>query len=69
MQLLINIDENLFTRLFDNGIELSEEDRKQMETSVRTGTPMWSIPEDEINPIGPLGIAVDSRFDKNVEGE
>lgn len=35
MRRIIDIDENLFVRLYDNGAELSKEDRKKLEIVVR----------------------------------
>lgn len=35
MKRVIDIDENVFTRLFDNGVETSEEDRKVIDAAVR----------------------------------
>lgn len=50
MKLIIDIDENVFTRLFDNGVDTSPEDRKVIDRAVRNGTPYedrsqseWSI--------------------------
>lgn len=40
MQIVIDIDENVFTRLFDNGIEdyeMSPEDISAMATAIRSG--------------------------------
>ena len=38
MKVLIDIDENLYTRLFDNGIEISNDDVSVMATAIRKGT-------------------------------
>lgn len=39
MKLIIDIDENVYTRLFDNGSEeISDEDRIQVEKAIRKGT-------------------------------
>lgn len=43
MKIVIDIDENVFTRLFDNGIEdyeISPEDISAMATAIRSGTPL-----------------------------
>lgn len=40
MQIVIDIDENLYTRLFDNGTKLSLHDELVLETSIRHGTPI-----------------------------
>ena len=43
MQIVIDIDENVFTRLFDNGIEdyeIMNDDLFAIAKSIRTGTPL-----------------------------
>jgi len=45
MKLIIDIDENLFTRLFDNGVELSPEDAEKLATIVRNGKPCANQPK------------------------
>lgn len=40
MKVVIDISEDVYTRLFDNGIETSIEDRKAIETAIRVGTPL-----------------------------
>ena len=37
MKIVIDIDENVFTRLFDNGVDTSSEDRKVIDRAVRNG--------------------------------
>jgi len=37
MQIVIDIDENVFTRLFDNGVDTSSEDRDAIDRAVRNG--------------------------------
>ena len=37
MKIVIDIDENVFTRLFDNGVNTSLEDRKAIDQAVRNG--------------------------------
>lgn len=44
MKVLIDISEDVFTRLFDNGSDASIDDLRQLETTVRKGTP---IPEEK----------------------
>jgi len=39
MQILINIDDNLYTRLFDNGVD-NYDDAVDMAKSIRKGTPL-----------------------------
>ena len=39
MKVLIDISEDVFTRLFDNGSDASIDDLRQLETTVRKGTP------------------------------
>ena len=38
MKIVIDVDENVFTRLFDNGVDTSLEDRKAIDSAVRNGT-------------------------------
>lgn len=40
MKIVIDIDENVFTRLFDNGVDTSSEDRDVIYRAVRNGTPL-----------------------------
>lgn len=43
MRMLIDIDDNLYTRLFDNGIEdyeIANDDLSEMATAIRKGTPL-----------------------------
>lgn len=40
MKLVIDISENVYTRLFDNGIEISLEDREAINIAIRGGTPI-----------------------------
>ena len=40
MKVIIDIGENLYTRLFDNGIETSLEDRKVIDKAIRNGKPL-----------------------------
>ena len=40
MKIVIDISEDVYTRLFDNGIETSFEDRKAIDIAVRVGTPI-----------------------------
>lgn len=37
MKILIDLDENVYTRLFDNGVELSKEDNEVLQTAIRKG--------------------------------
>lgn len=39
MQIVINIDENLYTRLFDNGVD-NYDDAVDMAKAIRKGTPL-----------------------------
>lgn len=47
MKLLIDIDENVFTRLFDNGADTNSEDRKVIDKAVRNGIPYEEQPTGE----------------------
>ena len=40
MKIVIDVSENIFTRLFDNGIEPSFEDREAIYTAIRGGVPL-----------------------------
>ena len=40
MKVIIDVPEDVYTRLFDNGIETSFEDIEAIETAVRVGTPI-----------------------------
>ena len=40
MKLVIDIPEDIYTRLFDNGIEISLEDREIINIALRRGTPL-----------------------------
>ena len=46
MKLIINIDENVYTRLFDNGRPMDIADGIVMERAIRNGTP---IPDNATN--------------------
>lgn len=51
MKLIIDIDDNVFTRLFDNGVDTSSEDRKVIDRSVRNGKPYEERPTGEWIPV------------------
>lgn len=40
MKIVIDIPEDVYTRLFNNGTETSFEDRKVIDTAIRLGTPL-----------------------------
>ena len=46
MKLIIDINENVYTRLFDNGIPMDIADRIVMDRAIRNGTP---IPDNATN--------------------
>jgi len=48
MKLIIDIDENVFTRLFDNGVDTSPEDRKVIDSAVRNGMPYAESPQEDL---------------------
>ena len=50
MKILIDIDKNLYTRLFDNGSEIDEQDRKAIEIVIRKGTLLSEYCIDSIIP-------------------
>ena len=47
MKLIIDIDDNVFTRLFDNGVDTSSDDRKVIDRAVRNGEPYEERPQGE----------------------
>jgi len=49
MKRILDIDDNLFVRLFDNGTELSKEDKEKLETSVRNSLLITDRPAVIIN--------------------
>lgn len=53
MQIVIDIDENVYTRLFDNGIDVSTNDREHIETCIRKGIilPRWHGDLIDINEL------------------
>lgn len=58
MKLIIDIDDNVFTRLFDNGVETSSDDRAVIDRAVRNGMPYeerlqgeWKLVSDINNDI------------------
>lgn len=40
MKIVIDINENVFTRLFDNGIPITINDAENIATAIRNGTPL-----------------------------
>ena len=44
MKIVIDIDDSVFTRLFDNGVDTSPEDRKVIDSAVRKGKPYEEKP-------------------------
>ena len=46
MHIMINISPDLYTRLVDNGVDLSDADKKSLEIAVRKGT---VLPENHGN--------------------
>ena len=44
MKWIIDLDENVFTRLFDNGVETSSEDREAIDRAIRNGKPYKERP-------------------------
>ena len=47
MKLIIDIDDNVFTRLFDNGVDTSSDDREVIDRAVRNGMP-YEIPQGDM---------------------
>lgn len=47
MKLIIDIDENVFTRLFDNGVDTSSDDREVIDSAIRNGTSYEERPHGE----------------------
>ena len=50
MKLMIELSEDVFVRLFDNGSETDEQDRETIETAIRKGTPLLKYHTDSIVP-------------------
>lgn len=40
MQIIIDIDENIYAKLFDNGLKLSLHDEYMMKCAIKYGTPL-----------------------------
>ena len=57
MKVLIDISEDVFTRLFDNGVDASFDDLRQIEKAVRAGRPILDkhmvvdVTEEELEDI------------------
>ena len=58
MKLIIDIDENIFTRLFDNGIPMDFADGIVMEKTIRNGIPLDKIRAE----IGELEVYYDNDY-------
>lgn len=44
MKLIIDIDENVYTRLFNNGVDIGDiDDIESMQKSIRKGVPLWDV--------------------------
>ena len=52
MKLMIDIDDNVFTRLFNNGVDTSPEDRKVIDRAVLNGKPYEDRSQSEWPPVG-----------------
>lgn len=74
MQIVIDIDDNLYTRLFDNGVD-NYDDAVDMAKSIRKGTPLPkghgrlgdldAVMNDicnSINEMTKIGLAVDGEY-------
>lgn len=48
MKLIIDIDDNVFTRLFDNGVETNSDDREVIDRAVRNGMPYEDRPQGDL---------------------
>lgn len=48
MKLIIDIDDNVFTRLFDNGVDTSSDDREVIDRAVRNGMPYAESPQGDL---------------------
>lgn len=72
MQIVIDIDENLYTRLFDNGIqdnEIEVDDVCEMARALRLGTPLPKGHGDLIDRDGVLANFVAARSELSCEFE
>lgn len=62
MQVVIDIDENLYTRLFDNGVD-NYDDATDMAKAIRKGTP---LPKGcDIQRIIPKRVNVQNWYDRH----
>lgn len=44
MKVIIDVDENVYTRLFDNGVDIEDiDDIESMQKSIRKGVPLWDV--------------------------
>lgn len=49
MEIVINLSDDVYTRLFDNGAETSQSDRMDIETAIRRGVPIAFNYEDAVS--------------------
>lgn len=62
MKLIIDIDDNVFTRLFDNGVDTSSDDREVIDRAVRNGMPYEESPQGDLISRGALKEEVERIF-------
>jgi len=62
MKLIIDIDDNVFTRLFDNGVDTSSDDRAVIDRAVRKGMPYAESPQGDLISRGALKKAITDRL-------
>lgn len=64
MQVVIDIDDNLYTRLFDNGVD-NYDDAVDMAKAIRRGTP---LPEGHGNLIDVSDLTPDADYEDGIFG-
>ena len=66
MKLIIDIDDNVFTRLFDNGVDTSSDDREVIDRAVRNGMP-YEIPQGDMISREALKEAINKIIDEEIK--
>lgn len=69
MKIVIDIPEDVYTRLFDNGVDASIDDLRQLETTVRKGTPIPKGHGDLIDRIEVIKSLFDYHNGKKTIGQ
>lgn len=66
MQIVIDIGEDLFTRLYDNGSKLSIADQMNLEVAIRRGTP---LPKVDCGILDKLWDDIEAWADAHYDGD